>query len=214
MLSHAYTDRENTLLCEHVDCMLCCVHELTEYALSLQMAPQSAAALLADSAAEGNLLHLKAKVACLLKAEWEVVMECEASINFSRSLHQEAPHTLWQVYREVLSGLESASWRWDGQAGKLLQSWFPTINGSNNVEDVMSSLQDSIRRSSKRDCGSLANLNAVSIRAVAGKTDGENQASGISLDAGDYEGPSIRGLKSGCFSPSSCPSCNSPNLEV
>ena len=71
MLSHAYTDRENTLLCEHVDCMLCCVHELTEYALSLQMAPQSAAALLADSAAEGNLLQLKAKVACLLKAEWE-----------------------------------------------------------------------------------------------------------------------------------------------
>ena len=169
------------------------------------MAPQSAAALLAT---EGPGVHkeVKAEVVGKLKDEWALLLEYERSATWSKKIHDACPHTLTQTYREILSALESAGWHWDGPVRNVLCAWFPKVNGSSNIEDVFAQLQDSVARSSKRDCGSLANLQAVAIRAVGGKVDGPQQARGIQLEACDYEGATVRGLKPTCFAPTACPS--------
>ena len=186
--------------------MLSCLHELTEYSISLQMAPQSAACLLSTSIGRPENKQVEAEVLKALQCEWSVVLECEQTKNSARKLMEHCPYTLTQAYREILTGLESSDWKCQGAAKDVVQAWFPCVNGSRNIEDLFSNMADSVSRSSKRDCGSLANLQAVTIRALSSKCDGPQQAAGVHLEAADYEGATVRGIKRSCWSPASCPS--------
>ena len=186
--------------------MLCSLHELTEYSIALQMAPQSAACLLSSLDANTGYLHVQAQVLQALKCEWSVVLECEQAASLAKKLLESCPYTLHQTYREIMTALESSGWKGQGMARDVIQAWMPSINGSCNIEDLFSNMADSVARSSKRDCGSLANLQAVTIRALGLKCDGPQQGTGVCLEPQDYEGSTVRGLKSSCWSPASCPS--------
>ena len=174
--------------------------------MALQLGPQSAACLLSNSISVEEREEVKALVLRNLKIEWLTVLQFERDPQLAKTIHDECPYTTSQAYREIMCGLETSGWKMHGRLEELLRGWFPCINNSSNVEDVFAQLQDTVARSSKRDCGSLSNLQAVTIRALSGKTNGEDQASGISLEPADYEGASIRGLKPTCFTPTSCPS--------
>ena len=65
-------------------------------------------------------------------------------------------------------------------------------------------MADAVQRTGKTDTGSLPNLQCVHIRGTNQKmTGGENQGYGLSLEANDFEGPEVRGIKPKLFLPSS-----------
>ena len=188
-----------------MDASLAAVYELLQYALLLQSSHYQAAALLATSCTKVNLEQLQEEIMNKMKREWQMVLRMEASSGTNTLLSKHCSYTRWQVYRETMTFAEMDNFELTERLQRFLSAWHPTVQGSCIVEDVFADLQDAIQRSGKSDTGSLSNLTAVSIRSVARKC----EASSIStteLESADYEGTSVRSLKTSVFRPESCAS--------
>ena len=96
--------------------------------------------------------------------------------------------------------LEQAEYSVTEHVKLFLSSWYLRVGWNANVEDVFAQLQDVLKRRSKPDCGSLPNLQAVTIRSVMKKPVDVDNAKLPSPDAigaaDDWEGRAARGVKS------------------
>ena len=182
---------------------LASLYELTSYALHLRCVPACGASLLfLETSWVPDLPGIHAKVLQAFKEEWEVVMEMEASASTSKLLHRLAPHVLWQVYRELACFLEQCSWQIVPEARNLIESWFPKLSFSANIEEQFNQMQDACKRGNKSQAAPMSNLSAVAVRSLShGLLDGDGQAPSIKLADTDWEGSSIRGLKQKIFQP-------------
>ena len=192
------------LLQQHMEGIWCCMFELLQFALPLQCAPMSCAALANRQTDRYDLQSTLKDVLQNLQAEWEMVLAMEAESDTGDLLRKACPHTLWQSYRELLVTLEEEKFRTGPRSLALIEAWIPRVNNSSNVEQCFGSLADAVRRSGKSDCGSLANMTSVHVRACHQKVcGGPGQGSRLSLSTEDFEGGEVRGLRPKLFQPQS-----------
>ena len=190
---------------DHVHATLATAHELSQYASLLQTSHWQTLGLLSADSTRFDMAFVKNHVIGKLKIEWTTILQLELNSHASQLLKKFVPYTRWQVYRETMSVLESNKWTLNQEVLDLLLAWWPPVQSSSNVEDVFASLQDSLQRASKSDCGSLANLSCCAIRAVEKRTKNNPALEHLSLLAEDFEGQEVRGLRPGVFDPASCP---------
>ena len=189
---------------QHLHGMLSCVFELLQFAQPLQCAPLSSGALLSPQSDRFDAQQVSKEVMRALKEEWELVLALEAEEQTQTLLARLCPYTLSQCYREIATCLEHENWTLSERGCCLIGAYLPKISSSANVEDSFSTMADAVSRTGKSDCGSLPNLQCVHIRGVNQKMTGcDSQGQNISLDACDFEGPEIRGIKPKLFLPSS-----------
>ena len=176
---------------------------------STRCTERSLQGLLAKDAAQFDIAFTKNQVLSRMKAEWELVLRMESRSHSANLMKKHVPYTRWQVYRETMSVLEKNKWTVSQEVLDLLSAWWPPVQASANVKDVFASLQDTLKRATKSDCGSLANLSCCAIRAVEDRTKQSPSLQNLSLVAEDFEGPQVRGLKPSIFEPQSCPASSS-----
>ena len=204
VISHRKSDFEYSVVMDHLDVLLNCIFELSQYALGLQSSPCRAACLLSESNELTDSSSVHRDVLQDLQREWSVILKMEASEAWSSMLSSVCPHTKWQIVRETFSALEQEQFQRSQKLLTFLTSWFPATGWSANIEDVFATLSDSIKRSSKADAGSLCNAQAVCIRGANRLCRGEGHPEAVLLKAADWEGSEIRGLKSSAWRPESC----------
>ena len=193
---------------DHLDATLTALFELLQYSIQLQSSHYQASALLANNSDRCDLATVKKNILKRMEQEWRLVLKMESSTATNHLLSKHCYFTCWQAYRETMLMAESHKFQLTEPLCQFLRSYHPAVQGSANVEDLFSDLQDSILRSSKADCGSLANLAAVSIRSCNRKsTTAELQSP--QLISADFEGNSIRSLKTSVFKPETCSSSHS-----
>ena len=197
------------LLAEHLTSMLSGMFELLQYRSPLTCAPYIAGGLLNPRWDRFDERKTKDEMMQQCQLEWEMVLAMESQEETASLLAKLTPQCGWQAYREVLCIMEEASWTSTERVQGMLTAWMPMVNSSANVEDAFSSMADAVSRSTKTNAASLANLQAVHVRACRNNMCGEpHQGRCIDLDAADWEGPEVRGLKPKLFSPSSYIGCN------
>ena len=193
------------MLCNFLDATLSCVAEMQSYSLHLLSAPANAASLLVDAYEGHDVNALHCKVLLDMKQEWSLVLAMERHKELSRLLQAHCPYVRYQCYREIMSTAEKGNFKLTTELKDVIGAWFPRLTQSANVEDVFNSLQDAVKRSTRTDCGSMANLSAVAVRSCYNKlSDGEGQGFSVRLEDSDFEGSLVRGLKARIFSPESC----------
>ena len=87
-------------------------------------------------------------------------------------------------------------------------AWHPPLQSSSNLENVFGDIESAIRRSSRADAGSLANMMAVAIRGLTHRMDTEETGQPLVLNQEDFRGPEISGLKNKIWSPASAAPCS------
>ena len=189
---------------QHLEGLLSCAFELTQYGSPLQVAPLSFGALACPSSNRFDVTQTKRDVLGGLQREWDLVLSAESDPGAADIMRRSCQQTLWQAYRELMCILEEEQWELTKRAVDMIISWIPKLNGSCNIEDIFCTMADSVNRSTKTDLASLPNLQAVQIRATSQKlVGGPDQARGIEVTGCDWEGPEVRGLRGKLFSPSS-----------
>ena len=197
------------LLHEHLNIVLTAAYELEQYALPLRQAPASVVALLELPGTAAEEKRVRGLVHERLKEEWDAVLRLEAQSDGRTLLRQKCGHTLWQCYRELLTAVESqSSMRSPPDLQAIVSAWFPEVAWSATIEDAFGSLSQALRVGNKSETASMSNLQAVAIRKVeTGLFNGAGQPKGIQLEAEDWEGTIVRGLKPSVFKPESAPPC-------
>ena len=190
---------------QHVDAALSAAYELLQYGLLLQSSHFQASALLCKSSSRFDVEKTTEAILRKMQQEWLMVLRMEASSSTSELLNKHCSYTRWQVYRETMTFAEKENFSRSSKLVDFLAAWHPALQGSCNVEDVFSDLQDAIQRSGKSDTGSLSNLAAVAIRSCDRKCSTANIGT-TTLVSEDYEGTSVRSLKTSVFRPESCSS--------
>ena len=203
------TTTEQEILNESWSMLLSAIFELREYALHHRLCPTKACALLATSNSE-----IIKQIMGELEAEWATIVAMEASGEGKQLLHSKCLFVTYQQTREILTCLEKNAWTLNSEVRSLIGAWFPTIQSSANLETVFGDMSSAITRSGRTDCGSLANMMAVGIRAVSRRF-GEDEEAGdpVALAPSDWASKEIPGLKAKIWCPSSAPPCISPHPD-
>ena len=198
---------EQEILNESWSMLLSATFELREYALHHRLTPTKACALLATS----NSSIIK-QIMRELQEEWSTILAMEASGEGKHLLHSKCLFVTYQQTREILTCLEKNAWELNKESQSLIGAWFPAIQSSANLETVFGDISSAISRSGKTDCGSLANMMAVGIRAVSRRF-GEDDEAGdpVALESSDWASKEVPGLKAKIWCPSSAPACISPH---
>ena len=192
------------LVQQHLEGLLACLYELGQYRNPLCCAPLCFAALADHSSTEYDVCQMQERVLESLKQEWELVLCMESDAQSAPLLRKLCPHTLWQSYREQMVVLEAEGWTRSKRFLEMCLAYAPPITSSANIEDSFASIQDAVNRSGKSDLGSLANIQAVHLRGCVQKMTGlPHQGRSVALNAADFEGPEIRGLRAKLFQPTS-----------
>ena len=213
-MSHRLPDSLYDLVLQHVDAALTACYELMQYGLLLQSSHFQASALLTTGSSRMNLDKVKEDILKKMQQEWMMVLRMESAASTNELLARHCGYTVWQVYRETMTVAELENFTLSSKLTDFLAAWHPAVQGSCNVEDVFADLQDAIQRSGKSDTGSLSNLAAVAIRSCSRKCSAAELPT-TSLLSADYEGTSVRSLKTSVFRPESCSSSspvNNPRL--
>ncbi|CAE7763691.1 unnamed protein product, partial [Symbiodinium sp. CCMP2456] len=186
-------------------------HELNQYALYLRSSPAQSAGLLSSKAED------EAKQAILesMSREWKLVLSLEARPQARALLHQHCGYVLYQQYRETMGFFERSGFKLTRDGTELLQSWFPEVPWSANLESVFGEMQHAVRRTGKADVGSLSNLMSVAIRGLERRvfTDADENPKPLRLVPEDWVGKQTNALKSKMFSPTSAQPCKNVNLD-
>ena len=204
-ISHRHAPNSVWLLQQHLEACLCTLFELIQYALLPQSAHYSSAALLCPASSRVDLSSVRQRVFAHMRAEWELILQCEGHASSQAILHQHCPYVKWQAFREIQTEAEWSSYTLSAELTELLRAWHPTIQSSSNVEDLFNEIQDCVKRAGKADVGSICNMAAVSIRGCHRKVEATEGATGVTLRSEDFEGNDIRSLKSNIFRPDACP---------
>lgn len=187
-------------------------HELNQYALYLRSSPAQSAGLLSSKAED------EAKQAILesMSREWKLVLSLEARPQARALLHQHCGYVLYQQYRETMGFFERSGFKLTRDGTELLQSWFPEVPWSANLESVFGEMQHAVRRTGKADVGSLSNLMSVAIRGLERRvfTDPDENPKPLRLVPEDWVGKQTNALKSKMFSPTSAQPCNSATYSL
>ncbi|CAE7403147.1 hemA [Symbiodinium sp. CCMP2592] len=184
------------LVFDHVHAGLAALTELRQYKVYLQSSPHQAAALLAECDGGSAEQDTKNSILQAMKLEWGMVTEAENSMKFHRLMQSSCPHTKFVYYREVMSCFEKEGWVLNTSTEAFLRGWFPGLSSSCNVEQCFNHMEDSIKRASKANTASLANVQCLGIRAVANKIcKGEKAAQAVNLSPEDFEGNEVRAIK-------------------
>eukprot|EP00439_Symbiodinium_sp_Y106_P029267 s1198_g3.t1 len=192
------------LLLEHLETTLSCCSELESYRRHMTRAPHSTAALLAPSCRPDDLQPVQKDLLEDLKVEWNLVLFMESKTASASLLHSLCPYVLHQNYREIMSTLNAANFSLSSAAASMIEAWHPALSQSSNVEDIFNSCEDAVRRT-KAGAGTMPNLSTVAMRALVKKVcNSEGQARTVQLEASDFEGPEVQGLKPKLFTPESC----------
>ena len=192
------------LLLEHLETTLSCCSELESYRRHMTRAPHSTAALLAPSCRPDDLQPVQKDLLEDLKVEWNLVLFMESKTASASLLHSLCPYVLHQNYREIMSTLNAANFSLSSAAASMIEAWHPALSQSSNVEDIFNSFEDAVRRT-KAGAGTMPNLSTVAMRALVKKVcNSEGQARTVQLEASDFEGPEVQGLKPKLFTPESC----------
>jgi hypothetical protein len=195
------------LLMQHIHSVLASLLELTQYALPLQLAPSSFACLLAADANVTESHKAQERVRLELKTEWDAVLQLESTREGTALLQQLAPHTRYYAYRELMTCHETShtvegKQRLEG----VVQAWHPPLCYSANIEECFNYASASLRKSTRSEKVSMANLQATVVRAAERRLmNKEQQVRGVELEAEDYEGREVRGLRASVWSPEQCP---------
>ena len=180
---------------DHVHAGLAALTELRQYKVYLQSSPHQAAALLAECDGGSAEQDTKTSILQAMRLEWSLVIEAENSMKFHRLMQSSCPHTKFVYYREVMSSFEKEGWALNASTEALLRGWFPGLSSSCNVEQCFNHMEDSIKRASKANTASLANVQCLGIRAVANKIcRGEKAAQAVNLSPEDFEGNEVRAI--------------------
>ena len=130
-----------------------------------------------------------------------MVVQLESSATGHEMVHRTAPYTLHQRYREIMTALEEGL---DEDALELIESWYPAVAHSAQIENVFCGMTEAIRRTNRNELLSLTNLQAVAMRSTELRIcSGENFADGVHLTDEDWDGKEIQRLKTSLFSPCS-----------
>ena len=192
------------LLAEHLASMLSGIFELLQYRSPLTCAPYIAGGLLNPRWQCFDESKTVQDILLQCQQEWEMVLAMESQEETALLLSRLTPQCQWQAYRELLCTMEEASWTLSERVKAMVASWIPMVNSSANVEDAFNSMADAVARSSKTTTASLPNLQAVHVRACRQNMCGEaHQGRCVDLEAADWEGAEVRGLKAKLFAPTS-----------
>ena len=209
------TPLKEFLLKEHLEGVLSCMFEMTQYSSSLQVCPVLCAGLACPSSSRFDVETVKAAILTELQMEWELVLSSETEPHTATVLHRTCAQTKWQCYRELMTVLEMDDWKLSDRSLSLIQAWLPALNSSANIEDIFNSMADSISRSTKTDMASMTSLQAVQIRAYQQKLVGlPTQPKGVQLTGTDFEGHEIRGLKPKLFQPASFTGSTQADISI
>ena len=180
---------------------------MTQYGVYLQATPTCCGSLLAGRS-EKDQSELQERILARMKEEWHMVITMESSSTNAALLASWCPFTKHQWYREIHTALEASSYKVTDFVCSILRAWFPVISSSSLVEDVFAGMQDTVKRSTKRETASLTGLQASAIRNTMLKchdTPEEGRIKGVELQSVDHEGLEVRGLRSGIWRPESAP---------
>ena len=195
------------LLSVFLDTVLASVYELLQYASLLQSCPHCAGGLLYEDGVNVEKQWNK-DILKRMKEEWSLVLQMESCTASAGALATLCPQTKHQVYREVQGALESSNYEVTPPVKDILRAWFPQASSSSLVEDVFSSMQDSIKRSSKRETACLPGLQAVAVRSTMQRCPPEPETvklKAVQLESADYEGNEVRNLRANIWKPESSP---------
>ena len=194
----------DSMVQDHVMCIVQAISELTTYALYLQSSPAQEAALLVETENSPDLCPLQEQIMMKLKRTWEMVLTLENKEDSNAMLKHACPHTRFANYREPMTLLQEESWSLSPRAKDLLTSWHPPVSMSANVERIFNNLEDSCRRSSKNNTSCMSNLQCLAIRSLAQHvTSGSSAPTGIELLPQDWEGRQVRAIRTSVWKPES-----------
>ena len=182
--------------------LLASMFELREYALHHRLCPTKACALLATS----NDKIIK-QILAELQEEWATILAMEGTREAQHLLHSKCLFVRYQQTREIFTSLEQNNFMLNEDTRSIIGAWFPAIQSSANLESIFGDMSDAISRSGRSDCGSLANLMAVGIRAVSRRFDQDDCGRPVALEASDWASKEVPGLKAKLWCPSSAPPC-------
>ena len=165
-------------------------------------APMACAALATEKSDRFETQVVAEAVMSSLQTEWDLILSMESEKESAELLHRCCPHVLHQVYRELMVTLEEERFSQTPRSLAMILAYMPSIINSSNIEQCFNTMADCIARSGKSDLGSMANLQAVHIRACAQKVCGhDGQGRAVVLDTCDWEGHEIRGLRPKLWQP-------------
>ena len=205
MVSHRQSEGTAWLLRQQLEAVLLAMFELSQYALLLQSAHYRAAALLAKSSSRADVSAVQREILASMSTEWQLVLKLEKSKGTQDLLACHCPFTAWQPYRETMCMCEAHDFAISAPLLSFLAAYHPPIQNSSNIEDIFSSVEDCVKRSSKAAGASIPNICAVGIRSVQKKIANSEGVQGSELRSEDWEGNSVRGLKASVFQPQTCP---------
>ena len=195
------------LLAVFLDTLLASVYELLQYASLLQSSPHCAGGLLYEDHTDVEQ-QWNREILNRMKEEWSLVLQMESCTASASTLATFCPQTRHQVYREVQGALETTNYQVTAGVTSILRAWFPRASSSSLVEDVFSSMQDSIKRGSKRETACLPGLQAVAVRSTMQRCrpePGTTKLKAVELESADYEGNEVRNLRANIWKPESSP---------
>ena len=185
------------VLQEATQMMLACVFELLEYTLPHKLSPAKFAALaVAETPSTATRLLEE------LNEEWNLVLSMEAHHESAQLLHSQCRYVRNQSFRKMHCCLEKNRNTLSPELKSTILAWHPPLQSSSNLENVFGDIESAIRRSSRADAGSLANMMAVAIRGLTHRMDTEETGQPLVLN------PEISGLKNKIWSPASAAPCS------
>ena len=194
----------DSMVQDHMMCVVQAISELTMYALYLQSSPAQEASLLVETEDSPDLCPVQQQIMIRLQKTWDTVLALENKEDSNAMLKHACPHTRFMNYREPMTMLQEESWCMSPRARDLLRSWHPPMSMSANVERIFNSLEDSCRRSSKNNTSCMSNLQCLAIRSLSKHvTSGSSGPSGIELLPHDWEGRQVRAIRSSVWKPES-----------
>ena len=195
--------QQQSLLREHLTASLAVTYELAEYSLYLRSSPACFACLVLEDADAETVSSVVKK----LRLEWEFVLQAESNSCEAAVLAQYAPHTKWQVFRELHTALEDCNYKPDKKLRTTVDAWFPAYSGSANVEQLFGGMADSLKRGTRAEVASLPNLMSVGVRSFERRLCTDDNMTAISLSPQDFDGPEVRALKEKMWRPACASAC-------
>ena len=204
MITIARRPPDQNVILEHLHLTLSILFELVQFSLCPCLGPGKAAALV-HLRRSGQDRGLEERLVRELQEEWMVVLGLESTIDGSALIRRLAPYTLHQKYREIMTAVEAGL---NQDALELIESWYPAVAHSAQIENVFCGMTEAIRRTNRNEMLSLTNLQAVAMRSTQLRIcGGGERAEGVSLDESDWEGREVHRLKESLFNPASVAPC-------